>query len=635
MAINLRDLPQIKDLNAEELKLFYSMVNQAKTTDNYSILDDLWSVDYDEVPVSIDEFLENDRYMGKVFNNGKSIYPFWREHLRKLFNENTDHSFEVAYSGAIGLGKSTIAVIAMLYHLYRVMCLKNPQSFYGLTASAPIVFVVLNLTLDLCYSGLYSMAVESIKLSPWFCERVEIRGKYNYTVEFPNNISIVCASTVQHVIGKNVIFALMDEINFSNSPKGSKRSVMDMYRNIRRRVESRFMRNGRVYGYIFLISSKNTEQDFLDTYIQSLKGSKSTIVIDEPIWNVKPPETYIGTRFKVAVGDKTKASYVIETEDDLRRAETTGYKIIDVPTEYKTAFQQDINDALKDIAGISSFSTNKLIPYAGRVEACIKKSRPSPLMINTIELSLDSPDEIRDYLDDLGILKVDTHIPRFAHIDIGLKNDALGLGICHAARQTLVERFDPNGAVTNVSENVYSVDLMLRIKALPGSEIPLYKVRGFLMWLNSYIFKIKKVTYDGFQSADSIQLLKVAGFDAALQSLDRSDEPYLNLRSCILENRLEMYYDENFVREIYDLEYDRKAKKVDHPAETVDNQPGSKDLADGVCGAVFACQKYYSEKKASTSVMQKRNVQNNMKAVEQLNKMRYASRYKDEDVSWI
>lgn len=29
---------------------------------------------YDEIPVSIDEFIENPRYLGKVLNGGKSIY---------------------------------------------------------------------------------------------------------------------------------------------------------------------------------------------------------------------------------------------------------------------------------------------------------------------------------------------------------------------------------------------------------------------------------------------------------------------------------------------------------------------------------------------------------------------------------
>lgn len=537
-------------------------------------------------------------------------------------------------TGAIGVGKSTVAAIAMMYQMYRVLCLKDPQKFYGLTNNSPIVFVCLNLTLDLAYSGLYAMIVSALQMSPWFLERCDVRGKYSYTISFPKNVELLCASTVQHVIGKNVNMALMDEINFSNAPKGSQRSVLDMYRNIRRRIESRFMSGGRVRGYIFLISSKNTEQDFLDTYIQSLRGSKSIIVIDKPVWEVKPPETYIGTKFKVAVGDKTKESYIIDDLEDPQDAINKGYTIIDVPTEYRTAFEQDINDALKDIAGISAVSTSKLIPYAGRIELCFDSKRLSPFFSEEIQLGLDSIEDIKDYLDDLSILKRDLGKPRFAHIDIGLKGDRLGLAVVHSSKSTTIERYTPTGAIEKISEPVYDIDLLLTIKALPGNETPLFKVREFLLWLNSAIgYNFKKITFDGFQSADSIQLLKIAGFDTGLQSVDRTDIPYLNLRACILEQRLEGYYNSIVIEELRDLDYDRKAKKVDHPIVRADGTPGSKDTSDALCGAVNNAQEYYTKKKGN-SIAKSPTVNSAITAVQRINNLRKIQTLSDSD-NWI
>ena len=107
----------------------------------YADLINLVFDDYNEIPVSIDEFLENPEYLGKVFNNGASIYPFWRDTLHMIFHDNPDHAHEIALTGAIGLGKSTIAAIAMMYQMYRVLCLKDPQKYYHLTNNAPIVFV--------------------------------------------------------------------------------------------------------------------------------------------------------------------------------------------------------------------------------------------------------------------------------------------------------------------------------------------------------------------------------------------------------------------------------------------------------------------------------------------------------------
>lgn len=536
-------------------------------------------------------------------------------------------------TGAIGIGKSTVATIALTYLIYRTLCLKNPQKFYGLTANSPIVFMVFNLTLELAYSGLYSMIVESIRTSPWFKKHVDIRGKYEFTIEFPKGISLMAGSQTTHSIGKNVLGAVLDEVNFGNAPKGSKNSIMDLYKNIRRRLESRFLKAGRIPGLLMMVSSKNSEMDFLEQYINSIKYLKTTIVIDKPIYEIKPPSTYTGEKFSVAVGDKTKMSKIIPEGDSFDTYEQQGYKIIHVPVEYKSAFQQDINEALKDISGISSVSTNKLIPYPGKIQAITDYNRQSPLMMEQLHLGLDSPESIRDFISDISLLKRDLHLPRFAHVDIGLKGDALGLALVHSDKQTQVDRYNPNGGVESVIENSYRVDLLLSIKALAGSEVPLFKVREFLMWLSTEVgFKIQAISYDGYQSADSIQLLKVAGYNAVLQSLDRNDKPYLNLRSAIIEGRLSTYYHSILERELYDLEHDKRKEKVDHPLEGADGQPGTKDLSDGLCGAVWQAQNYYATQK-STRMIQHTNVKNALTALQTLAKQRATD--PQEDTSWL
>ena len=632
---SLADIPQIKNLNEEERKLFYQILSASRKLDRLDLspIESLYKVDYDEVPVSIDEFLENDYYLGKVYNNGKNIYPYWRDFLHRFFHDNPYKAFEVALTGAIGVGKTTIASIALIYVIYKTLCLKDPQKFYGLSANSPIVFVVMNLTMELAYSGLYSLIVEAIKLSPWFCERVDIRGKYEFSISFPKNVALMAGSQTTHTIGKNVLGAVLDEINFSNAPKGSKNSVMDMYRNIRRRLESRFLKQGRMPGILMMVSSKNTELDFLEQHIQSIKHQKTTWVVDEPVYNIKPPETYIGERFYVAVGDKTKESQIVSESDNIEELEKRGYRIISVPVEYRVAFEQDINDALKDIAGISSVSASKLIPYAGRIDVCFDGNRRSPFYLEEIQLGLDSEEDIKDYLNNLDILRNHLEKPRFAHIDIGLKGDRLGIAVVHSTKSITVERFTATGAIDKVSENVYEIDLLLTIKAISGSEIPLFKVREFLLWLNSYIgFKFEKITFDGFQSADSIQLLKMAGLNAGLQSVDRTDIPYLNLRACILEQRLVGYYNSIVIEELRDLDYDRKAKKVDHPIVKADGSPGSKDTSDALCGAVNNAQEFYA-KKNSMNVIQTTNMQAALTAVQRINNLRKLEEEKEYD--WI
>lgn len=39
---------------------------------------------YAKMPPSIEEFIESDYYLGKIFGNGK-LYPYWKEVLKKIY----------------------------------------------------------------------------------------------------------------------------------------------------------------------------------------------------------------------------------------------------------------------------------------------------------------------------------------------------------------------------------------------------------------------------------------------------------------------------------------------------------------------------------------------------------------------
>lgn len=774
----------LDSLNATERSVLESILKSG----DLSILESLYDEDYEEIPVTIDEFISNPRYLGSVYDGGDLVYPYWRNFLHKFFHDNTDKAFEVCLAGdtviplldgtkptikelaesenkerylysydmnsneytvgktsdiwstgikpvyritldngesfkltsnhrlltrdkhwksidsglsvgdslmpfstiideygyervlareynhkivsieyvgeeevfdisvegthnfaigagivahncltgAIGVGKTTIAAIMMTYIIYKTLCLKDPRKFYRLTGNSPIVFVVMNLTLDLAYQGLYTLIVENIKSSPWFLERVDIRGKYDVIIEFKEGIQLIAGSNTNHVIGKNVIAACLDEVSFSKAPKGSKNSVMDMYRSIRRRMESRFMRSGNLPGMLGLISSKNDENSFLERYIESNRYNKKTIVIDKPVYEIKPASTYMGPRFDVAVGDKTKSSYIINTEEDRARAEKDMQSIIHVPIEYKKAFEDDINEALKEIAGISAVASSKLIPYPGRITSCIRTDKKSPLGVETIYLSLTSDDTIMDYLEDLGRLKVDLGKPRFGHVDIALRGDSLGLVLVHESGQTTIQRTTIDGRIQEYVEPVFDADILLRVRAETGSEIPLFKIREFILWMNRHIYnrKIQVMTFDGFQSADSMQLLNTSGIQSELLSVDRSAIPYLNLRSAILDKRVRFYDHPVLIRELSELEYDRVRGKVDHPEMTANNEPGSKDLSDALCGAVYNATKYYATKKGSTAFKQKDTLQSNMRALTLYNKTR-TNKSTSEETDWL
>lgn len=139
---------------------------------------------------------------------------------------------------------------------------------------------------------------------------------------------------------------------------------------------------------------------------------------------------------------------------------------------------------------------------------------------------------------------------------------------------------------------------------------------------------IQMLTFDGFQSSDSIQLLKTAGLDVGLLSVDRTDEQYLNLRSCILEGRLDLYDQPTLIKELYELDHDIKNKKVDHPIS------GSKDISDALCGAIWNAQKYYAGSKQS-NVVQHQNVKQAVEFINTLNKKRWVDDKIVSDDNWL
>ncbi len=99
------------------------------------------------------------------------------------------------------------------------------------------------------------------------------------------------------------------------------------------------------------------------------------------------------------------------------------------------------------------------------------------------------------------------------------------------------------------------------------------------MSLRARGFVIGGVSYDGFQSADSQQILRRHGLAVSTVSVDRDMGRYQMLKELALEGRLELYEYPPFFEEASQLEVIRQ-QKVDHP------RGGSKDVTDAVAGAV-------------------------------------------------
>jgi hypothetical protein len=127
------------------------------------------------------------------------------------------------------------------------------------------------------------------------------------------------------------------------------------------------------------------------------------------------------------------------------------------------------------------------------------------------------------------------------------------------------------------------------IKAPSNSEISLEKTRQFIYYLRKQGWNIKGISIDGFQSADTRQILTTRGFDCQILSLDRTPEGYTQFRAAINENRIEILELEGLREEAINVEKNMQTGKVDHPDG---GRLGSKDKLDSLAGALWNASLY-------------------------------------------
>lgn len=382
---------------------------------------------------------------------------------------------------------------------------------------------------------------------------------------------------------------LLDEVSFgkgANLSLGANK-MMDTYNAIKQRMKSRYMQNGRFPAMLFMVSSKKSELDFLEQYIKTVKNDKDTFIVDEPIWNVKPKETYCGARFKVAVGEKNADSLIITGGDnEIEALKKMGYNLfIDVPVEYKRDFEKDINRALMDLAGISSTGVRKFI-NAKNYKACITSTRKNPFTKDILTIGLHDKLNIKDFFLPELIPPKYKEKPGFIHIDASLSGDITGLGYTCILGARRKQGDEDRESEEIDSELAYALVFNIGIQAPADDVISLAKTREFIYYLRKNGFNIKLVSMDGFQSADTLQILSTKGFDTKLLSLDRTPVGYETFRAAINDERISIPDIAELEDEATNLEQDQSTRKVDH------NQQHRKDMCDGAAGSVWGATLY-------------------------------------------
>lgn len=196
----------LENLTDNERKEVLSILDDFAKTGNLDKLQSYIDADYEEKPVTIQEFVTNPEYLGESLNEGGnlSVYPFWVDKLNEIFSGDKTKYNEVIFTGGIGLGKTTIAVIGMCYILHKLLCLRNPQEYYKLPPNSKIVFCLFNITLDLAQGVAFKKLNDMLLKSSWFMKHGRKRGKTNVYYEPDKGIEIITGSRASHGLGRDI-----------------------------------------------------------------------------------------------------------------------------------------------------------------------------------------------------------------------------------------------------------------------------------------------------------------------------------------------------------------------------------------------------------------------------------------------
>lgn len=618
MISNELNLEQLNNLSPEERALALEILKEYSQDGFSNILEDLKYSDYEEIPVDIMTFISDEKYLGRglyivdPFTGERkcTVFPYWIEKLQEIFPDNITTRYNtVILTGSIGLGKSFIAVVCQLYLLYRMMCLKDPYTFFGLQPVDKITFSMLNVTIEAAQGVGWDKMQQLLQSSDWFMERGNMNAsRTNPQWQPPKGIELVFGSSNRHVVGRALFSNFSDEVNFGvgNNVEKQKAKLKKMISQIDARMISRFGKGTYLPTMNIIASSKDSEQAFMESYIDMKRQneSKTTLIVDEPQWvvrNDKGSPDDPGS-FYVAVGNKFLAHELLPvnaTDEEVNAYREKGYLMLKVPPIYREAFEDNIDLALTDNAGISTSSSTKYISGI-RLNQIKTDEYKNPFTKDVIEVG-NAPDDINQYSNffDLALVNPkDKSRPLFIHLDMSLSGDKTGI----AGTWITGKRPGVVGEENTGRELEFKAAFSVSVKAPKGYQVSFEKTRNFIRWLRDRGFAIKCISMDTYQSANMAQSLTSDGFKTQILSVDRVDtvgtengrparvcKPYAFFKTTIYEQHLKLYRKcDLLTEEITNLER-LSDGHVDHPKN------GSKDQADALCGSLYTASQFAEE----------------------------------------
>ena len=368
------------------------------------------------------------------------------------------------------------------------------------------------------------------------------------------------------------------------------------------RYNSRFANKRFYFGGVVADSSAKDADHGATQRFEEIVPAKELYKLSPSQWEARPElyEESHGKTFRMYKGDSKQLPRVIEDDENIEELGMDPGRVINVPISAKHLFVANPIRNLQDLAGIP-YSGQDLF-FGGDLSHVLKASsiRNQAPEIITVDF-YNKNDRIFDKVQNMvWRIPKGTHLT--VHYDIGLKKDITGVCLCY---------YNGEKQVGTASLPCFRIPLIFGVSRIKGQSTSLDHLYGFISDLvkNGYTITFSA---DSFASAGLFQSLERDGIDYKSISIDKTMDAGIMLKNIINSDRLEMPYHNTFLRECSEIKVvtngvGNQHIKLDHPLvssctdfdykdkNTGNNLPGTKDLFDAACGAIYSCYLKYSE----------------------------------------
>jgi hypothetical protein len=524
---------------------------------------------FDQEPVDVITFVTSKDYLGQPalseyqYTLVECMSQIYKEQdLQKVMGKDTGAQHYQKYTkGEVilqlgkGSGKDHTSTIGCAYLVYKLLCLKDPASYFGKPPGDAIDIINIAINAQQAKNVFFKGFKNKIDNSPWFA------GKYDSkvdSVEFDKAITVYSGhSERESHEGLNLILAILDEISGfaqeSSSGNENAKTGDAIYKAFRGSVDSRFPD----YGKVVLLSFPRYKGDFISKRYEDVIAEKETIIrTHEFVLNPLLPEDDPGNKFEIEWEEDSIISYKFPGIFALKRPtwEVNPTRRIE---DFKIAFYTDPSDAMMRFACMPSTSSDAFFKSRDKIEKSLSIRNP-----------LDSVRRIDPSF------KPKADITYYVHADLAQRHDKCAVSVSHVEKWVEVQTFND---YTQVVPFIV-VDMIAWWEPRREGPVDLSEVKNWIINLRREGFNLGLVTFDRWQSFDIQRDLKSVGINT--ETLSVAKKHYEDLAMLFYEERVIAPHIELLLDELLELRI-VSDNKVDHPRKK------SKDLADAMCGSVY------------------------------------------------